>query len=66
MNCISERRKERKITQAELGQLVGVSQRAIAAYELGERMPSVRTAKKLGEVLEFPWTDIYEEDHDDE
>lgn len=64
---IAEKRREHKLTQAELAQLVGVSQRAIAAYELRDRMPSVRTAKRLGEVLEFPWADIFEEeDHDDE
>ena len=63
---IAEKRKAKKLTQAELAQLVGVSQRAIAAYELRERTPSVPTAKRLGEELGFPWAEIYEEDNDDD
>ena len=63
---IAEKRKAKKLTQAELASLVGVSQRAIAAYELRERTPSVPTAKRLGAELEFPWMEIFEEDNDDE
>ena len=63
---IAEKRKAQKMTQAELAQLVSVSQRAIAAYELGERRPSVTTAKKLGKVLGFSWVKLFEEDDDDE
>lgn len=60
MEIMVQKRKERKMTQAELGQLAGCSQRAIAGYELGERRPSVQMAKKLGEVLGFPWTMFFE------
>lgn len=63
---IAEKRKAKRMTQAELALLVGVSQRAIAAYELRERTPSVPTAKRLGEVLDFPWVEMFEEDNDDE
>ena len=62
MEIMVQKRKERKLTQAELAQLVGCSQRAIAGYELGERKPSVQMAMKIGEVLGFSWTRFYEEE----
>lgn len=60
-------RAERKWTQAQLAQKVGVSRAAINAYETGRYVPSLRTAfriarlfdKKIGEVflLDPPETD---------
>ena len=63
---IAEKRRVKKLTQAELAQLLGVSQRAVASYELRERRPSVPTAKKMGALLDFDWPEIYEEDDNDE
>lgn len=60
MEIMIQKRKERKLTQAELGAIVGCSQRAIAGYELDERRPSVAMAQKIGAELEFPWTDFFE------
>ena len=54
-----DKRKEAKLTQAELAQIVGVSQRAIAAYEAGDRRPSVEAAKRLGSALGMDWTSFY-------
>lgn len=58
---MAEARAQKKLTQQELALEVNVSQRAIAAYELGDRNPSVKTAQRLGEVLCIPWTRFYEE-----
>lgn len=63
---MSSKRKEKKLTQFELGELCGVAQRTIAAYESGERRPSPEVAQKIGAVLEIPWTRFYEEDQDTE
>lgn len=63
---IAEKRKARRLTQAELAQMLGVSQRAVAAWELRERRPSVPMARQLGAVLDFDWPEIYEEDENDE
>lgn len=60
MKIMVEKRKERKLTQGELGQIVGCSQRAIAGYELDERKPSVVMAQRIGAELGFPWTEFYE------
>lgn len=55
-------RKLKKLTQAELAQAVGVSQRTIAAIEGGTRRPSPELAQKLGGVLGFSWVLFFEGD----
>lgn len=54
-------RKERKLTQAELAQRIGASQRTVAAIECGTRRPSVDMAQRIGEELGFSWTLFYEQ-----
>lgn len=54
-------RKEKKLTQAELAQILGVSQRMVAACELGERRPSTGLAQRIETELGIPWTDFYKE-----
>lgn len=63
---LAAKRKERKMTQAELGDRIGIAQRTVAAYESGERRPSIEVAMKLGEVLEFPWAELYEDRESDD
>ena len=58
---LAAKRRERKLTQAELGDMVGIAQRTVAAYESGERRPSIEVAMRLGEALEFPWAELYED-----
>ena len=55
-------RKEKKLTQAELAQILGVSQRMVAACELGERRPSPGLAQKIGAELGMKWTDFFREE----
>ena len=55
-------RKEKKLTQAELAQNLGVSQRMIAACELGERRPSPGLAQRISAELGIRWTDFFEEE----
>ena len=70
MNNLAEIRRAHKMTQAELGARVGVSQRAIAAYEAGERKPSPRVMNKLMNVLKIPlgeaWEMLYGEEEADD
>lgn len=54
LKTLAEIRKGKKLTQSELGQLVGVSQRAIAAYEAGERRPSPKVMNRLISELDIP------------
>jgi len=44
-------RKEKKLSQAELGKLSGISGDIIGKYERGEMKPSIDTAQKLAEAL---------------
>ena len=45
-------RKERKISQAELGKRAGINGDIIGKYERNEMKPSIETAKKLADALE--------------
>lgn len=58
---LAARRKEKGLTQAELAARVGIAQRTVAAYECGERRPSVEVAKKMAKELDIPWTTYFEE-----
>ena len=53
-------RKEKKMTQAELAQVLNVSQRMVAAIEAGERRPSPGLAQRISAELRMPWTKFYE------
>ena len=58
MNKIREARKAQGISVHKLGELVGVKGASISRYENGQRMPSVKMAKKLSEVLGVPWYEL--------
>ena len=57
---LKQKRTDKGLTQNELADLVDVDTSLIGKYELGMRTPSVKTAKKIAEVLEFEWTRFYE------
>ena len=54
-------RKEKRLTQTELAQVLNVSQRMVAACELGERRPSVGLARRIATELGMAWTDFFED-----
>ena len=49
---LHELRKEKGLSQPELGRLIGTSGAIIGRYERGEMTPSVEVAKKLADALE--------------
>lgn len=53
-------RKERNLKQSDVAELCNLNRSFYTYIELGVRTPSVKRAKKLGLVLEFEWTKIYE------
>lgn len=61
---MAQLRKERKLTQTELAQVLGITQRMVAACESGERRPSPALAHRIDQVLGMPWTDFFEEGED--
>jgi len=54
-------RDERKITQQELADTIGITRQMISAIENGGR-PSVDTAKKIAGVLGIEWTGFFDDD----
>lgn len=48
---LSELRNETKMTQRELAESIGISPSAIAMYELGKRVPSLKTAIRIAKFF---------------
>ena len=60
---LKELRIAKGLTQEQLANECGVQRTTITMIELGENKPSVELAKKLGEILEVKWSDIFEDDN---
>lgn len=60
---LKELRIAKGLTQEQLANECGVQRTTITMIELGENKPSVELAKKLGEILEVTWSDIFEDDN---
>ncbi len=59
-------RKAHGLTQMELGERVGIAQRTVAAYESGERRPSIDVAQRLAKELGAAWPDFFDESEEPE
>lgn len=51
MNRIAEIRKERKLTQKELGRLIGAAQNTISNWEAGKREPDQESLAKMSKLF---------------
>ena len=49
-------------SQAEIAHACDISQQLYSAIEVGKSRPSVETAKKIADILGFPWTRFYEDE----
>lgn len=59
---ILKRRKEKGFTQKDLSDRTGINRVMIGRMENKEYMPSIIQLEKLGEVLDFEVTDLFEEE----
>ncbi|MDD7162797.1 MAG: nucleotide sugar dehydrogenase [Candidatus Ornithospirochaeta sp.] len=59
---ILKRRKEKGFTQKDLSDRTGINRVMIGRLENKEYMPSIIQLEKLGEVLDFEVTDLFEEE----
>lgn len=50
---ITDLRKDKALSQKELGELLGVSNKAVSKWETGESMPQMKTVIKLAEIFEI-------------
>ena len=55
---IAERRKLKKLTQAKLGEVLGVSDRAVSKWERGISMPDVSLMQPLCKTLDITVNDL--------
>ena len=56
---ISERRKAKKITQSELSEMLGISDRAISKWENGVCLPDAGNMPLLCEILDITINDLF-------
>ena len=54
MKTLAELRKERNMTQKQLAEALRISVSAVAMYEIGERTPSLKVAKRIAEFFNIP------------
>ncbi len=56
---IARLRKKKELTQAELGEMLGVSNQAVSKWESGMTMPDVMLLPEISKVLGVTLTDLY-------
>jgi transcriptional regulator with XRE-family HTH domain len=54
-------RRNRNLTQMLVAMQAGISRAYYTQLELAQRDPSVKIAKRLGNILEFDWHRFFEE-----
>ena len=57
-------RKQKGLSQAELGKLLGVQAQTIGRWETGKSKPNLKTINKLCEVLNIPLYSLISKDVD--
>ena len=58
-NKIKETRLSRKLTQAQLAELVGIARVSIVSIETGRYIPTIETALHLSRALDTPLEDLF-------
>lgn len=56
------RRRDKKLTQAELSKITGINRSVLSGMENGTHMPSIEQLEILAEALEFEITDLFKEE----
>ena len=65
LSWLKEFREVNELSQDKVAQLVGIGQSGYSMIEIGERRPSVETAKKIASVLGFDWQMFYPDEPGD-
>ena len=61
-NTIIAKRKEKKITQAQLAEMTGIHRAMVSRIEAQEYIPSIDQLQAIAEALDFELTDLFEEE----
>ncbi|MFW5649189.1 MAG: helix-turn-helix transcriptional regulator [Candidatus Alkaliphilus sp. MAG34] len=59
---LAEYRQNRNMTHEEVATKCGITRQFYSMIEIGERTPSVPTAKKIASVLGFDWVQFYNDE----
>ena len=62
-NLVIAKRKEQKITQAQLAEMTGIHRAMISRLEALDYIPSIDQLQAIAEALEFEVTDLFEEEN---
>lgn len=65
MLAIRKFRKERNMTQGELGEKLGVTASAVTMWESGSREPNLSMVKKIANVFNCKVDDLFPEENFD-
>lgn len=57
-NFLKELRKEKELTQEQLGEMIGVTNKTISRWENGNYMPPIDCLKKLSEIYKISINEI--------
>lgn len=60
INTLIKKRKEKKLTQAQLSEIVNMNRSMIWRMENGKYSPNLEQLETLGDALGFEFTDLYE------
>ena len=58
MQGLIKKRKERKLTQKQLAEIVGVKQHTVCGWENGNRQPNFEKLKKLSKIFKCNIDDL--------
>ncbi|MCR4618505.1 MAG: helix-turn-helix transcriptional regulator [Lachnospiraceae bacterium] len=58
-NRIKELRKEKKLSQTELAEMVGTTQNTISSLETGQYSPSAYLSGLIAAALEKTWEEVF-------
>lgn len=61
MTYLKEKRINLNLTMKQAAEKAGISESMYSLIESGKRHPSVKKAKKLGEILSVDWTVFFED-----
>lgn len=65
-NFIAQKRKEKNLTQAQLAQILGISNKTISKWETGRCMPDYSIIKKLCEELGITLSELIDGEEEKE
>lgn len=63
-NFINQLRKEKKLTQSELGEMIGVTNKAVSKWEVGENTPDSSLLPKIAKVLGVTVDELFRGERD--